>query len=118
NESQFIQIILAQTPSWILMYITVFTVYFYMSEYSSGFYKNYISMHNARIYSVFSKIVIMGLFTLFMFLVMVIFDLIGRAIFFNNELIINLGVFANLLVSQFLLYLAFSLVILFIFIVF
>lgn len=114
NESQFIQIILAQTPSWTLMYITVFTVYFYMSEYNSGFYKNYISMHNARIYSVFSKIIIMGLFTLIMFLVMVIFDLIGRAIFFNNASIGDLGVFAKLLVSQILLHWAFSMVILFI----
>lgn len=112
NESQFIQLMLAQTPSWVLMYITVFSVYFYMSEYNSGFYKNYISMKNARMYSVISKILILGLFTLLMFVVMIISDLIGRAIFFNNMTIGDLGYFAKLLTGQFLLHWAFSIVVL------
>src|SRR5690625_2891066 len=64
NESEFIQLMLSQTPPWVLMYIMVFSVYFYMSEYHAGFYKNYISMHRARIYSVISKTIIQGLFTL------------------------------------------------------
>lgn len=112
NESQFIQVMLSQTPSWVMMYIMVFSVYFYMSEYNSGFYKNYISMKNARMYSVISKILILGLFTLLMFVAMIISDLIGRAIFFNNTAIGDLGYFAKLLLGQFLLHWAFSIVVL------
>ncbi|UJL45418.1 ABC transporter permease [Virgibacillus sp. NKC19-16] len=117
NASEFIQLVLSQTPSWVLMYVAVFSVYFYMSEYNSGFYKNYISMNNARMYSVISKILILGLFTLFMLVTMVISDLIGRTIFFNNAAIGDLGFFIKLLVGQFLLHWAFSIVVLFISIV-
>lgn len=112
NESQFIQLVLAQTPSWVLMYIAVFSVYFYMSEYNAGFYKNYISMKNARIYSVISKILILALFTLLMFITMIISDLIGRTIFFNHADIGDVGYFIKLLIGQFLLHWAFSIVIL------
>lgn len=114
NESQFIQLMLAQTPSWVLMYVTVFSVYFYMSEYSAGFFKNYISMNRARVYSILSKIVILGLFTLMMFVTMVIADLIGRALFFQYTAIGDLSYFMTLLAGQFLLHWAFSVVILFI----
>ncbi|WP_449355452.1 ABC transporter permease [Virgibacillus natechei] len=117
NASEFIQLVLSQTPSWVLMYVAVFSVYFYMSEYNSGFYKNYISMNNARMYSVISKILILGLFTLLMLLTMVISDLIGRTIFFNNAAIGDLGFFIKLLFGQFLLHWAFSIVVLFISIV-
>lgn len=112
NESQFIQFMLSQTPSWVMIYITVFSVYFYMSEYNSGFYKNYISMQNARTYSVISKIIVVGQFTLLMFIVMIIADLIGRGIFFNNHTIGDAGYFIKLLFVQFLLHWAFSIVIL------
>ncbi|WP_078392660.1 hypothetical protein [Shouchella patagoniensis] len=112
NESQFIQQMLAQTPSWVLIYVTVFSVYFYMSEYNAGFYKNYISMKRARMYSVLSKIVILGLFTLLMMLVMVVADLIGRAIFFQQATLGALGYLSTLLAGQFLLHWAFSIVIL------
>lgn len=112
NESQFIQLMLAQTPSWVLMYVTVFSVYFYMSEYNAGFYKNYLSMRNARMYSVFSKILMQALFTMLIFITMIISDLIGRTIFFNHAEIGDLGYFVKLLVGQFLLHWAFSIVIL------
>lgn len=112
NESQFIQYLLAQTPSWVFIYITVFSVYFYMSEYNSGFYKNYISMRNARMYSVFSKILMLALFTIFMLIAMIISDLIGRSLFFNHMEIGDLGYFIKLLLGQFLLHWAFSIVIL------
>ncbi|MBO0994417.1 ABC transporter permease [Bacillus sp. SD088] len=112
NESQFIQMILAQTPSWVLMYIAVFSVYFYMSEYNSGFYKNFISMNNARRNSVISKILILGIFTLIMFFVMIIADLIGRSLFFENGAIGDWGYFTKLLIGQFLLHWAFSIVVL------
>ncbi|PAV28113.1 hypothetical protein CIL05_18575 [Virgibacillus profundi] len=117
NASDFIQLVLSQTPSWVLMYVTVFSVYFYMSEYNSGFYKNYISMNNARMYSVISKILILGMFTLLMLVTMVISDLIGRTIFFNNAAIGDWGYFVKLLVGQFLLHWAFSILVLFISIV-
>lgn len=112
NESEFIQMMLAQTPSWILMYIAVFSVYFYMSEYNSGFYKNYISMNNARRNSVLSKILILGIFTLFMFIVMLIADLIGRSLFFQQAAIGDSGYFVKLLIGQFLLHWAFAIVVL------
>ncbi|MBO0994636.1 hypothetical protein IPU53_16650 [Bacillus sp. SD088] len=47
-----------------------------------------------------------------MLVTMVISDLIGRAIFFNNATIGDLGYFVKLLVGQFLLHWAFSIVIL------
>ncbi|WP_100012991.1 ABC transporter permease [Lentibacillus sediminis] len=112
NASEFIQSVLSQTPSWVLMYVAVFSVYFYMSEYNTGFYKNYISMKNARMYSVLSKILILGLFVLLMLTTMVIADLIGRSIFFGNTAIGDVGFFIKLLVGQFLLHWAFSIVVL------
>lgn len=112
NESQFIQVMLSQTPSWVLLYITVFSVYFYMSEFNSGFYKNYISMTQARLFSVISKIIVLGLFTALMFIVMIIADLIGRSIFFNHSTIGDLAYFVKLIIGQFLLHWAFSIVIL------
>lgn len=112
NASEFIQSVLSQTPSWVLMYVAVFSVYFYMSEYNSGFYKNYISMNNARMYSVLSKILILGLFVLLMLVTMIISDLIGRSIFFDNAVIGDFGFFIKLLVGQFLLHWAFSIVVL------
>jgi len=112
NESQFIQVIMAQTPSWMLVYIAVFSVYFYMSEYSCGFYKNYIAMKNARMYSVISKILITGLFTLCMFIVMFFADMIGRSLFFDHAALGDGGYLAKLLIGQFFLHWAFSIVIL------
>ncbi|RJX37924.1 hypothetical protein D3P09_17725 [Paenibacillus pinisoli] len=112
NESQFIQVIMAQTPSWMLVYIAVFSVYFYMSEYSCGFYKNYIAMKNARMYSVLSKILITGLFTLCMFIVMFVADMIGRSLFFDHAALGDGGYLAKLLIGQFFLHWAFSIVIL------
>lgn len=112
NESEFIQLMLSQTPSWVMIYIAVFSIYFYMSEYSSGFYKNYITMKSARIHSVISKIFIQALFTLSIFIVMVIADLIGRGIFFDTTAIGDWGYFAKLLAGQFLLHWSFSILIL------
>ncbi|MFD1904727.1 hypothetical protein ACFSQ7_12740 [Paenibacillus rhizoplanae] len=62
TESEFIQYTISQPPSWMLIYIAVFTIYFYMSEWNSGFSKNYISMRQARSHSVFSKMTILALF--------------------------------------------------------
>ncbi|WP_194165602.1 ABC transporter permease [Oceanobacillus sp. CFH 90083] len=112
NESEFIQMMLSQTPSWILMYIAVFTVYFYMSEYNAGFYKNYISIKNARRNSVISKILMLGIFTLLMFFIMIIADLIGRSLFFQNAAFGGFGYFARLVAGQILLHWAFSVVVL------
>ncbi|MHA6253183.1 hypothetical protein [Oceanobacillus sp. CAU 1775] len=112
NESEFIQSMLSQTPSWVMMYIMVFSVYLYMSEYNAGFYKNYSSMKNARVYSVLSKILILGLFTMLMFIVLLVSDLIGRAIFFENTALGDLDYFIKLILGQFLLHWAFAIVIL------
>lgn len=112
NESEFIQHLLSQPPSWILIYIFVFCVYFYFSEYNSGFYKNYITMKKARVYSVVSKILIQAIFTVFMMVAMVVSDLIGRGIFFDNTSIGDLGYFVKLLIGLFLLLWAFSILIL------
>jgi len=112
NASEFIQYTLSQTPSWVMFYILIFTVYFYMSEYNSGFYKNYITMKNARVHSVLSKILIQGVFTVLIFMVLVISDLIGRGIFFDNLLIGDVGYFAKVLIGQFALHWAFSILIL------
>lgn len=112
NESEFIQALLAQTPSWLMMYIMVFTVYFYMSEHNAGFYKNYISMERARSYGMLSKILVLGLFTLLMFVVLLIADFIGRPIFFNNAELGDPRYFVKLIIGQFLLHWAFAVVIL------
>ena len=80
NASEFIQFVLSQPPSWMLLYITVFTIYFYMSEQNAGYYKNYITMKNARLHSVLSKILIQASFTMLMFVTLLISDFkIGRA---------------------------------------
>ncbi|WNS43707.1 ABC transporter permease [Paenibacillus sp. MMS20-IR301] len=112
NESDFIQYTISQPPSWMLIYIAVFTVYFYMSEWNSGFYKNYISMRKARIYSVLSKIVILGVFVSMMFLTLLIADWIGRRLFLGNTDMGDFAYLLKLLSSQFLLHWAFSLLIL------
>lgn len=112
NESDFIQYTISQPPSWMLIYIAVFTVYFYMSEWSSGFHKNYISMRKARIYSVLSKIVILAVFVSMMFLTLLIADWTGRRLFLGNTDIGDLAYLMKLLIGQFLLHWAFSLLIL------
>lgn len=111
TESEFIQYNISQPPSWMLIYIAVFTVYFYMSEFNSGFYKNYISMHRARIQSVYSKIIILAIFVALMFLTLLIADGIGRRLFFDRSDLGDLAVFIPLLISQFLLHWAFSILI-------
>lgn len=63
-------------------------------------------------YSVFSKILILALFTMLMLITMILADLIGRTIFFNHADIGDLGYFVKLLVGQFLLHWAFSIVVL------
>src|SRR5699024_8380486 len=100
NASEFIQSVLSQTPSWIMAYIAVFTVYFYISEHNSGFYKNMINMKKSRAFSVLSKILIQALFTLLMFIVLLIADFTGRGIFFDNTSIGDLGYFIKLLIGQ------------------
>lgn len=112
NASEFIQLVLSQPPSWMLLYIMVFTVYFYMSELNSGYYKNYITMKHARIHSVFSKIVILAYFTLLMLGTLIISDFIGRSLFLGNSAIGDFGFFIKLLFSQFLLQWSFSILIL------
>lgn len=112
NASEYIQYVLSQSPSWMLLYIMVFTVYFYMSEQNAGFYKNYTTMKHARSHSVFSKILIQGVFTLFMFLTLLVADFIGRSLFFENSAIGDLGYFMSLLSGQFLLQWSFSILIL------
>lgn len=112
NASEFIQYVLAQPPSWMLLYIAVFTVYFYMSEQNAGYYKNYITIKNARIYSIGSKIIIQAGFTLLMFIVLLASDFTSRSLFFSNSEIGNLDYFLKLLIGQFLLQWAFSILIL------
>lgn len=112
GEGEFIQFVLAQPPSWVMLYILVFTVYFYMSEYNSGFYKNYMTIKRARTYSVYSKILIQGLFTLFLFIVMILSDWIGRTIFFEQSAFGSWAYFAKVVGGQFLLHWAFSIVML------
>lgn len=112
NESQFMQMMLSQPPSWILLYITVFCVYFYMSEYNSGFYKNYISLKHARLYSVISKWIVSGLFTALIFIVMIIANGVGRSLFFHKVTIGDPGYLMKLIIGQYLLHWAFSIVIL------
>src|SRR5699024_3139643 len=112
NASEYIQYILSQSPVWMLLYIMVFTVYFYMSEQNAGFYKNYITMKNARIHSVLSKILIQAAFTLLMFVTLLFSDFIGRSLFFDNSVIGDTGYFVTLLLGQFLLQWSFSILIL------
>ncbi|MFD1173981.1 hypothetical protein [Oceanobacillus picturae] len=112
NASEFIQSVLSQTPSWMLLYIMVFTIYFYISELNSGYYKNYITMKHARIHSVVSKIIMQAFFTLLMLATLIISDFIGRSLFLDNSSIGDLGFFMKLLSSQFLLQWSFSVLIL------
>ncbi|ETT58954.1 hypothetical protein C173_29826 [Paenibacillus sp. FSL R7-277] len=112
TESEFIQLVISQPPSWMLIYIAVFTIYFYMSEWNSGFHKNYISMRQARIHSVFSKMAILALFVAMLFLILLIADGIGRRLFMGQTDLGDLGMLITLLVGQFLLHWAFSLVVL------
>jgi len=69
-------------------------------------------MKKARVYSVVSKILIQAIFTVFMMVAMIVSDLIGRGIFFDNTSIGDLGYFAKLLIGLFLLLWAFSILIL------
>ncbi|ASA23263.1 ABC transporter permease [Paenibacillus donghaensis] len=112
NESQFMQHVLSQSPSWMLMYIMVFSVYFYLSEHQSGFYKNYISMNNARTHSTVSKILILALFTGLMFVTLFVADLAGRAMFFDQASIGDWGYLLKMLIGQFLLHWAFAILML------
>lgn len=114
NESQFFQYTMSYAPSWVLLYLTVFSVYFYMSEYQSGFYKNYISLKNARIYSVLSKILILGLFTCLLLIVVVGSDIAGRFLFLDNGSLGSLVELVKALAGQFLLHWAFAVLILFV----
>lgn len=107
NQSQYMQLILSQTPSWVMLYIGIFTVTFYMSEYNHGFYKNYISMENARVQSIIAKILVLGMFTAIMFAVMLLADFTSRAIFFDNMSIGDIDYFLKVLLGQFLLHWAF-----------
>lgn len=112
NASEFIQLVLSQPPSWMLLYIMVFTIYFYMSEFISGYYKNYITLQRARLYSVLSKIIIQAFFTLFMLATLLVADFIGRSVFLETTAIGDFGYFLKLLFTQFLLQWAFSILIL------
>lgn len=112
NASEFIQYTMSQTPSWMLLYITVFVVYFYISEYQSGFGKNYMSMRRARIYTVFSKVLISAMFVGLIFLTLLVSDWIGRSLFFENTALGDLAFFFKLLIGQFLLHWAFAILIL------
>lgn len=112
NQSEFMQSVLSQTPSWVMLYIAVFTVYFSMSEYNAGFYKNVPTMKKSRTQAVLSKVLIQAIFTAMIFAVSMISDLIGRGIFFENTSLGDWGYLIKLLVGQFLLHWAFSVVIL------
>jgi ABC-2 type transport system permease protein len=112
TESEFIQYTISQPPSWMLIYIAVFTIYFYMSEWNSGFSKNYISMRQARSHSVFSKMAILSLFVAMMFLTLLVADGIARKLLWDQTDLGEPGAFITLLAGQFLLHWAFSLLIL------
>lgn len=114
NESDFIQYTISQPPSWMLVYIAVFSIFFYTSEFSSGFHKNYIPMHRARIHSVCSKIMVLAAFVAMLFLTMLIADWIGRTLFFENTSLGDPVYLMKLLISQFMLHWAFSILILYI----
>lgn len=112
NQGQYMQMVLAQSPSWVMLYIGIFTVSFYMSEYSNGFHKNYISTERARIHSVTSKIIVLGLFTLIIFGVMIFADFFSRLIFFENSSIGDIDIFLKIVLGQFLMQWAFVVVML------
>lgn len=112
SQSEYMQLVLSQLPSWVMLYIGIFTVSFYMSEYNHGFYKNYISIENARMHSVIAKILVLGLFTLLMFTAMILTDFVGRAIFLENTDIGDSVYFMKVVVGQFLLHWAFVAVVL------
>ncbi|MBW4080149.1 hypothetical protein [Paenibacillus sp. S150] len=112
SEGEFMQHTLSIAPSWVLIYLTVFVVAFYMSEYNAGFYKNYISMRRARIYSVLSKIAVQALFTLLLLIAVVLSDVVGRFWFFGNSSFGGVGLFTKVLAVQFLLHWAFSVLVL------
>jgi ABC-2 type transport system permease protein len=83
-----------------------------MSEQNAGYYKNYITMKNARTHSVLSKILIQAIFTLFMFMTLLASDFIGRSLFFENSTVGDPGFFVKLLLGQFLLQWSYSVLIL------
>lgn len=112
NQGQYMQMVLAQSPSWVMLYIGIFTVSFYMSEYNNGFHKNYISTERARIHSVTSKIIVLGLFTLIIFGVMIFADFFSRLIFFENSSIGDIDIFLKIVLGQFLMHWAFVVVML------
>ncbi|HJE20296.1 MAG TPA: ABC transporter permease [Aliicoccus persicus] len=112
TQSEYMQMILAQSPSWVMLYIGIFTVSFYMSEYNNGFHKNFISMENARVHTVIAKLLVLGMFTLLMFVIMIFTDFVGRAIFFENTNIGDPLNFIKIIVGQFLLHWAFVAVVL------
>lgn len=111
-QSEYMQLVLSQSPSWVMLYIGIFTVSFYMSEYNNGFYKNYISIENARVNSVIAKILVLGWFTVLMFAAMIVTDFIGRAVFFENTDLGDFFYFIQVIVGQFLLHWAFVAVVL------
>ncbi|WP_020616458.1 ABC transporter permease [Paenibacillus daejeonensis] len=112
EEWQFLQHTSSIASSWVLIYLSVFTVYFYMSEYQAGFYKNYLSMRRARIYSVLSKLTVQGVFTLALLATVVLCDVVGRYFFLDNGTFGDPGLFLRVLGIQFLLHWAFSALIL------
>lgn len=114
TQSEYMQMILSQSPSWVVLYLGIFTVSFYMNEYNNGFYKNYISLENARVHSVIAKLLVLGMFTLLMFVIMIITDFVGRAIFFENTDIGEALYFIKVFFGQFLLHWAFVAVVLFV----
>lgn len=118
TEAQFLPYILAGTPSWPLIYLTVFTVFFYMSEYNAGFYKNYIAMRRARIYSVISKMAVQACFTLVLLLTVLLTDLLGRYLFFGSTAFGSPLVVLQVLLVKGLLHWAFTIVVLLLSIVF
>lgn len=113
SASAFFQYLLSQPPSWMLIYIAVFTVYYTWSERSSGFYKNYISMRHARVSSVMSKTLVLGLFTLLLFGTAVVANAIGRWLFFPEAPMGDWGTYVTLLALQILLHWAFAVMLLF-----
>jgi ABC-2 type transport system permease protein len=114
SASEFFQYMLAQPPSWMLLYVAVFTVHYTWSERSAGFYKNYISMRHARVSSVLAKALLLALFTLLLFVAAVAANALGRLLFFENAPTGELGQYALLLLLQFLLHWAFAVMMLFV----
>lgn len=114
NASEFFQYMLAQPPSWMLLYVAVFTVHFTWSERSAGFHKNYISMRHARVSSVLAKVLLLALFTLLLFVAAVAANALGRRLFFEDAPTGGLDQYALLLLVQFLLHWAFAVMMLFV----